>query len=297
MIKLIRRKQLDLSVIEHIKYKNSRNGLSKTSKSALLAVGKRYNSYLKTTRQYVDSKSISGFLEQEKAHLAKSSWNVIRQRLKKVIKSQSEIRNYEKRILVDEIFYDIKPLRQDKSVVDYLSYNEVLKLILGSPNHLALIIEFLYKTGSRISELTAVRLIDIRVDKQVQITLTGKGSKLRKVFISHTLYNRIRKEFKGLYYLFENSRNHRYDRSNLFKQIRAAGRSILAKDIHPHLLRHSTANYLLKEQGKSVKFVGRLLGHSNSSITNELYIHESIDADMVDLFDIPSKNRKTIKNK
>jgi len=63
--------------------------------------------------------------------LAASRWNVIRQRLKKMIKYQQDIQNrYQKRVLVDEIFSDIKPVGQVWNSVEYLTYQEVLKLIL-----------------------------------------------------------------------------------------------------------------------------------------------------------------------
>jgi len=296
MANLTKKKYLDLSVVDHIKYKNSRNGLSAASRSALLTVGKRYNSYLKATGQKVDTVSISGFLEQQKYTLSSSSWNVIRLRLKKVLKAQSEIcDNYNKRVLVDEIFTDIKPVRQEKSVVDYLSYQQILRLILGSSPRIALMIEFLFKTGCRISEMTAIRLMDIKHEKQVQIRLIGKGSKQRSVYIDSSLYHRIRGEFRGLYYLFENSRHHQYDRSNLFKKIRAAGKRVLYRQIYPHLLRHSTANYLLKECGKSPKYVSVFLGHSNSAICQEMYIHEQIGEEVVDLFKTGRQRREAIR--
>ncbi|MDP8269437.1 MAG: tyrosine-type recombinase/integrase [Candidatus Tenebribacter davisii] len=295
MASILRKRYLDLSVIESIKGDRVRNRLAANSRRDLMIVGNRFNGYLKDTGQRINIHSIGSFLDQQKQVLAASSWNVNRQRLKKLIKHQPEIRdNYHKRVFVDEIFSDFKPVRILRRNVEYLTHAEVLELILGSTLRLALIIEFLFKTGCRISELLGVRLMDVKDSEQVKIMLTGKGSKQREVYIDISLYNRIQKEFKGLYWLFENTQHHICDRSNLYKKIKSAGRRILGKEIHPHMLRHSTANFLLKECGKSAKYVSQYLGHSDSAITMEMYLSDSPREEIIDLFRIESqRNHKT----
>ena len=289
-------KLLDLTVIDRIKYENSRSGVTAHTRRNLYTIASQYNAYLKANGQRVDAASISGFLEQLQPQQAAPTWNLSRQNLKKVIKHQPGITdNYLKRVMVDEIFSDIKPLRPDKKVTSYLSYPQVLKLILGSQPRTALIIEFLFKTGCRISEMIDVRLLDVNVGMQVRIKVTGKGSKQRTVFIDKELYYRIRKQFQGRFYLFENSNHQRLDRSNLFRKIKATGHQVLGREIHPHLFRHSTANYLLKDCGMSPKFVAEYLGHSNSAITQEMYIHERPGAEVVDLFK-PGAGRRVGKS-
>ena len=218
----------------------------------------------------------------------------MRQNLKKLIKQETGIRDdYMKRAGVNEIFADIKPMRQEKKVVDYLSRAQVLQLILGSEPRIALMIEFLFKTGCRITEMINIRLQDIKVDKEVRIKITCKGSRQRTVFIDLELYRRIRGQFKGLFYLFENIRHHQYDRSNLFKKIKGYGKQILGREINVHLLRHSTANFLLKDCQKSPKYVAEFLGHSNTAVTLEMYIHEKITGlEVVELFNYGKKRRR-----
>ena len=222
-----------------------------------------------------------------------ATFNLSRAHLKKLLKHQTAKDDYTKRVLVNEIFSDIKPLRQDKRIVDYLSQSQVLQLILGSEKRLALMIEFLFKTGCRITEMINIRLQDCKVDQEVRIKIIGKGSKQRTVFIDLGLYKRIRQQFNGLFYLFENNRQHRYDRSNLFREIKKCGKQILGRDdINIHLLRHSTANFLLKECGKSPKYVAEFLGHSDPAITLSMYIHEEVGSDVVELFKYGKKRRK-----
>lgn len=285
-MKLIpRNRQLDLSVIDHIKYDNNRNGLTKNSRRNLRTIGQQFNDFLVRTREKVSAQSITDFLVNLKFQQAATTWNLSRHNLKKLLKHQPGIReNYLGRMLVDEIFSEIKPVRQDKKVLKYLHPEQVQKLVEKSEPSLGMILEFLFKTGCRISELTSIRLMDIVPAEQVGIKLVGKGSKQRTVFIDHKLYESIRREYQGKYYLFENSSHHRLDRSNLYRKIKAAGLDILGQKIHPHLLRHSTANYLLKTCRKTAKFVAEYLGHANPATLLEMYIHDQPGAEVVDLF-------------
>lgn len=290
---LFKKQCLNLSVIDHIKSEQGRSGLAEHTRRNLRNIGGMYNAWLKLNKKQLSSESVSMFLEELQIKQSPATWNLSRQNLKKLLKHQPGIQeNYLKRVMVDEIFSDIKRLRQDKKVIDYLSYSQILKLILGSDVKVALIIEFLFKTGCRISEMINIRNIDISVDRQVRISVIGKGSKQRLVFIDPELYSRIIRYFCGRVYLFENSKHHKLDRSNLFKKIKAAGQEILGREIHPHILRHSTANYLLKDCGKSPKFVSGYLGHADTAITLEMYIHEQPGEEVVDLFSFGKKERK-----
>lgn len=295
MAALLKRKSLDLGLIKRIKYENNGNRVADHTRMSLLSIGKKYNNFLKDNKMQIDQNSVSKFLLEEKNTMSSATYNLSRQHLKKLLKHTPTIKeNYMKRVLVDEIFSDIKPLRQDKKVVDYLSQSQVLQLILGSEPHIALIIEFLFKTGVRISEMINIRLQDCKVDNQVRIRIIGKGSKQRAVFIDLELYRRIRKEFCGLFYLFENRRQHQYDRSNLFRKIKQSGKEILGKEVNIHLLRHSTANFLLKECGKSPKYVAEFLGHSDPAITLSMYIHEEVGSEVVELFKYGKERRRNV---
>ena len=285
MANLTAKRLLDLSVIDHIKYKGSRNGVAESTRRNLRTIGSQYNAYIKASGQRVDADSISGFLGQLQKKQSPNTANLSRMNLKKVISNQPGIRDsYLKLFMVDEIFSDIKPVRSDKKITNYLSQAEVLKLILASRLEVAIIIEFLFKTGARISELIGIRIMDVKVDRQVHLKLIGKSNKERTVFIDQELYHRIRKEFKGMFYLFEKN-GRQLNRFKLYREIKHAGRKVLNRDIHPHLLRHSTANYLLKDCNRNPKFVSEYLGNS-MSVTLEMYVHERPGAEVVDLFSL-----------
>ena len=290
---IIPKRQLDLSIIKKLKYDNHFAGLADYSKRNLDNTGRQYNTYLKKHNLNISSESVSCFLKEQGLSQAAATRNLSRYNLKKLLKHQPGIiANLKKRTLIEEVFSDIKPLRQDKKIVEYLSYNQVLELIVGSKPGTALIIEFLFHTGCRISELTSIRIRDISINRHVKIKLIGKGNKQRSVYITKDLYQKIRNQFRGLYYLFENRKHKRLDHSDLRKEIKAVGKSILHRDIHPHLLRHSTANYLLKDCGKSIKFVSEFLGHSSPAVTLEMYIHEQPGEDVVDLFSYRKREEK-----
>ena len=85
MVNITRQKLLDLSVIDHIKYKHSRNGVAEYTKRNLRTIGSQFNAYLKASGQRVDPASISGFLKQLQHKQSASTYNLSRMNLKKVI--------------------------------------------------------------------------------------------------------------------------------------------------------------------------------------------------------------------
>jgi integrase/recombinase XerD len=285
---LITASRLDLSMLSTTRYQNNSMILSVASRRNLLSLGKKFNLYLRKKRRKITAETIRDFLEELKFEYAPSTWNLSRQNLKRLLKLQPQInKNYLFRLLVDEIFKDIRPIQIDRQVKEYLSEKEIQKLIRNSPARLGLIIETLFLTGCRISELIGIRLRDIRKsDSGAAITVLGKGNKVRTVYIPNDLLRNIRHTFQSRIYLFENRKGNQLDASNLWKAIRKAGRKVLRKDIHPHLLRHSTASYLLLEKGRSAKYVSRYLGHSTPAVTLDMYVHEQPRAEIVSLFNL-----------
>lgn len=148
------------------------------------------------------------------------------------------------------------------------------------------ILELLYATGARISEITALNLDDL-IDPTM-IRLFGKGSKERVVpvgsFAQRALSAylvRARPQLvskgKGTAALFLNQRGSRLSRQSAWQIITAAASSAnLIGDISPHTLRHSFATHLL-EGGADVRVVQELLGHS-SVATTQIYTLVTVDA-------------------
>lgn len=148
------------------------------------------------------------------------------------------------------------------------------------------ILELLYATGARISEITALNLDDL-IDPTM-IRLFGKGSKERVVpvgsFAQRALSAylvrarpKLVSKGKGTAALFLNQRGSRLSRQSAWQIITdSASSANLIGDISPHTLRHSFATHLL-EGGADVRVVQELLGHS-SVATTQIYTLVTVDA-------------------
>lgn len=174
-----------------------------------------------------------------------------------------------------------------KKLPDVLTVNEVDKL-LDIPLHTKedyrdkAILEVLYATGIRISELTNLKINDVDFTNKV-VRVFGKGSKERIVPINKYalkylgMYLDIRGSFlKGKLtdYIFLNSKGEAISRESfgleLNKIVKKQG---LNKRVTPHMLRHSFATHMLN-QGADLRSIQELLGHSDISTTT-IYTHVS----------------------
>lgn len=205
----------------------------------------------------------------------------------------SSLRSFYKYLLKEKVV-DKNPMifisnpKQDKKLPKFLYENEVEKLLaipaLDTPKGIraSLILEFLYSTGVRVSELCNVKLADIsRSDKTIKVS--GKGEKDRIVFYGNRLEELLelyleeaRPYFykRAIDYLFLNdSGNQLQDR-----RVRSILEEVLKKGemkfhISPHTLRHSFATHMLNN-GADLKTVQELLGHEDLS-TTQIYTHIS----------------------
>lgn len=156
---------------------------------------------------------------------------------------------------------------------DCLTAEELRELKAAAPHRTALLIDALFQTAARVSELINVKLSDCEQGKhgvKVQIT-RGKGGKARDVYLSAFLFAAIREEYRGRVYLFETATGGRLDRSNIHKAIQAAGQAIGIKNLHPHTLRHTWATSNLDRLG--IYKVSHYLGHSDIATTARFYLH------------------------
>jgi len=147
------------------------------------------------------------------------------------------------------------------------------------------LLELLYATGARVSEITNLDLDDL-VDPTL-IRLFGKGSKERIVPVGGFAHRAVDAYLvrtrpglssmgKGTPALFLNQRGGRLSRQSVWQIISdAASVAGLASEISPHTLRHSFATHLL-EGGADVRVVQELLGHS-SVATTQIYTLVTVD--------------------
>lgn len=145
------------------------------------------------------------------------------------------------------------------------------------------LLETLYSTGMRVSEIIHIKLEDIHLDMGFIQTI-GKGGKERLVPIGEMAEDWINKyltegrpklvkdedETQG--YLFVNNRGKPLSRQGVWKNLKKmVMMAHITKDISPHTLRHSFATHLL-ENGADLRVVQELLGHSDIS-TTQIYTH------------------------
>jgi integrase/recombinase XerD len=144
------------------------------------------------------------------------------------------------------------------------------------------ILETMYATGMRVSEVTALRRSDVRPDEGVA-RVFGKGSKERLVPIGRSALQWIAKygdEVRGTLVkkeggtdaLFVNARGGRLSRMAIWNIVRTCtAKAGVGKEVHPHTFRHSFATHLL-EGGADLRAVQEMLGHVDIS-TTQIYTH------------------------
>jgi integrase/recombinase XerD len=179
---------------------------------------------------------------------------------------------------------NIEPPKTERLLPDVLSVEEVDAMLATFDIRSAkgcrdsAIVEVLYSTGLRVSELVTLRLSDLFFGEGY-VRVVGKGDKQRLVPIGSAardkiqLYMEERKpKSASEMTLFLNNRGKPLTRVMVFNIIRqAAERAGITKNISPHTLRHSYATHLL-QGGANIRQVQELLGHE-SITTTEVYTH------------------------
>ncbi len=177
--------------------------------------------------------------------------------------------------------------RMKKSIPKIISLDEVEK-ILSAPDEStpegirdSAMLEVLYATGVRVSELINLKLNDVNFELGFALAY-GKGSKERVIPMGEKALNRLKnyicasrplllkeRESKAL---FVTRRGGGMTRQGFWKLIKSySAKSGLSKKISPHIIRHSFATHLL-ERGADLRAIQIMLGHSDIS-TTQIYTH------------------------
>jgi integrase/recombinase XerD len=185
----------------------------------------------------------------------------------------------------------VRPPRTAKTLPRFLNLDEIDRLLAApegrTPRGLrdAAMLEMLYATGLRVSELVSLRLRDASADSGL-VRCLGKGSKERVVpmtkaacFRLQTWLSRGRPALLNLRKssaLFLNNRGGEMTRQGFWKILKEYGDTLgLGSRLSPHVLRHSFATHLL-ERGADLRSVQVILGHSDISTTQK-YTHVNRD--------------------
>lgn len=199
------------------------------------------------------------------------------------------------RFLVIEKHLDTSPVelleypKRELKLPNVLTQDEISRIVEAADSYTPLgirdraMLELLYSTGMRISELINLKLTDVFLDEAF-LRITGKGGKERYVPIGKlamdwlTIYlERGRPYLKQHHdsgYLFINRNGDKLTRMGVWKIVQKyAKRAGIKKPVTPHTFRHSFATHML-EGGADLRVVQELLGHA-SIRTTEVYTHIS----------------------
>jgi integrase/recombinase XerD len=209
-----------------------------------------------------------------------------------VARSVAAIRGYYRFLVLDRRLRsspadDLQPPRAWPALPKFLSLDEVDTLIaqpdVATPLGLRdrAMIELLYATGMRVSELIGVRTADLHL-RERYLTCVGKGNKERLVPAGDQAIEWIARYQKTARpallkgrpspRLFLNVRGKPLSRVGFWKLLKRYGRRAnLPRSLSPHVVRHSFATHLL-ERGADLRSIQMMLGHTDLS-TTQIYTH------------------------
>jgi integrase/recombinase XerD len=182
---------------------------------------------------------------------------------------------------------DLRPPRAWPALPKFLTFDEVDTLIaqpdVATPIGLRdrAMIELLYATGLRVSELIGLRAADLHHDEQY-LKCMGKGSKERLVPMGDQASDWVQRYYRTARpqllkrrsspRLFVNARGGSLSRVGFWKVLKQYGRRAnLPRSLSPHVVRHSFATHLL-ERGADLRAIQMMLGHADLS-TTQIYTH------------------------
>lgn len=244
--------------------------------------------FQKTTQSFsqVDQFVILNYLEQMQRE---------KKSRRTVIRTVSSLRNFFRylaqfNVITSDPMLKVDSPKQAKTLPDVLTVPEVTKL-LAMPNvSKALgvrdraILETLYATGLRVSELVNLRLTDLHLPMKLIQTI-GKGDRERIIPIGDVAIDWLTRYLKttriellkkrtNTDVVFLNAHGRQLTRQAIWQMIKKyVGLAGIKRHVTPHTLRHSFATHLL-ENGADLRIVQELLGHADIS-TTQIYTHIS----------------------
>ena len=210
---------------------------------------------------------------------------------KSISRTISCLKSFYKFLIIEKVVKDnptdgLYMPKVKKSLPNIMSVDDVTRLLdIKLEDHYSYrnkaMLELMYATGLRVSELVELKLSDIDFNDDI-IRIMGKGSKERIIPIGDIalealdeyINNHRALMLKGINndYVFINNHGKKMTRQGFFKIIKKLAKDAgISSEISPHTLRHSFASHLLK-YGADLRTIQELLGHSDIS-TTQIYTH------------------------
>ena len=219
-----------------------------------------------------DNKNFVNYLFEK--GLAKSTIN-------RKLTSINNFLEWASKIEKNKSYYKFESLKTERKLPDILTSNYINTLInelpINTPKEVRnkAIVELLYSSGLRVSEVVNLKLNDMKDNKSLRVV--GKGRKVRILPMTDQAYNIIKLWIKNFRKNFLNDQDNNY----LFLGVR--GKQLSDREVRrivksstgtfPHNLRHTFATHIL-DGGADLRVVQELLGHSDPT-TTQLYTHVS----------------------
>jgi integrase/recombinase XerD len=293
--------KLQQSVDSYLRHLTIERGMAKNT---LLAYKRDLGSYIK----YLEDLGLDSPSQVQENNVRDFAQQLVTNKLMvatSVARTLAAVRGLHKFLLFEgtvetDVAATVKPPKAPRRLPKAISIQEVERLLRASgpePDDVSgatdlirvrdrAILELLYATGARVSEVVNIDLDDL-IDPEI-IRLFGKGSKERIVPVGRyaqaalqAYLVRVRPSLamlsKGTPALFLNQRGSRLSRQSIWQIISdAASNAKLEHEVSPHTFRHSFATHLL-EGGADVRVVQELLGHA-SVATTQIYTLVTVDA-------------------
>ena len=288
--------------------------LSKNTASSYETDLTKYCEYLKEYRKVYDVSDIKKEdIEAYLAMLKKNGFTAtsIARKLTSIKKFHAFCLNEYPKEIKDDPAKLISSSKKETHLPEVLTVEEIDLLIsaidtstdIGIRNKA--ILEVLYSTGMRISELTELKLAQIHLNQKYLIAL-GKGNKERICYLGdeaiislRTYITKVRVKHisKPTDLCFLNYQGNHLSRNYIFKYLKElAIKANITKEISPHTIRHSFATHLLQND-VSLRMVQEMLGHENIS-TTQIYTHiekERLKEVYMNAHPMSEKNKKENK--
>ena len=234
---------------------------------------KQYVSYLnESDSDLFDNKNFVNYLFEK--GLAKSTIN-------RKLTSINNFLEWASKIEKNKSYYKFESIKTERKLPNILTSNYINTLInelpINTPKEVRnkAIVELLYSSGLRVSEVVNLKLNDMKDNKSLRVV--GKGRKVRILPMTDQAYKIIKLWIKNFRKNFLNDQDNNY----LFLGVR--GKQLSDREVRrivksstvtfPHNLRHTFATHIL-DGGADLRVVQELLGHSDPS-TTQLYTHVS----------------------
>lgn len=172
---------------------------------------------------------------------------------------------------------NIVPIKIKKEIKKSFSIEEleIIKNFCKNDLKRLALINFLYSTGCRVSEVCSVNIKDLDFNNK-QVIVLGKGNKERKVYLTEEACESLQKYLTtrkdGNEALFINSQKNRIAPGGIRWILHDIENKTGIENIHPHKFRRTLATNLL-DNGMAIQDVSKILGHANIGITQQYYYH------------------------